>query len=149
LSLSIHIQRAYEIRVEKIKETAQKAQNAAILAGRGFMDALDALDKAILDQDDDEIEVGEDEADEVEVKAAKKARKEELKILSGGLKKLYIQDSDDSDSDGSQKKHQKKHKKKGKKLLPKGSPDMDAQVSLGLSLSLRLMFKGLSIPLYW
>jgi hypothetical protein len=62
-----------QIRLDRVKKQIAAAKAAGARAGRGIMDTLDFLDKALLDQDSDEVSVSDDSA---EVRRQRKQRKE-------------------------------------------------------------------------
>ena len=45
------------MQIDSVKQKYEKAKHYSQLAARGLGDVLDALDKALLDQDEDEIDV--------------------------------------------------------------------------------------------
>eukprot|EP01034_Spumella_vulgaris_P025126 gene25126-31545_t len=51
------------LKAQKVAERVAKMRHAAALAGRGFMDGLDYLDKAFLDQDSDSIIVSSESSE--------------------------------------------------------------------------------------
>jgi hypothetical protein len=62
-----------QLRIDRIKKRIAAAKATGARAGRGIMDTLDFLDKALLDQDSDEVSVSDDS---VELRRKRKQKKE-------------------------------------------------------------------------
>ena len=75
--------RLREMRIQNLAEKARQVKHSAILAARAVNDMIEAVDRALLDQDDDEIEVGHREEDELERMKVREARKQEKDMLAG------------------------------------------------------------------
>jgi hypothetical protein len=76
-----------QLRIDRIKKRIAAAKATGARAGRGLMDTLDYLDKALLDQDSDDVSVSDDS---VELRRKRKQKKEN---------KARESDSDEYDDD--------------------------------------------------
>jgi hypothetical protein len=101
--------RRRELGYEAMMEKVAKAKHMTILAARAMQDTFEALDKALLDQDDDEVQVGDSEADELERIKKKEAHKLELDRYKGAVK------SEREVEEERLKKEQEKAEKKARK----------------------------------
>jgi hypothetical protein len=102
--------RRRELGYEAMMEKVAKAKQMTILAARAMQDTFDALDKALLDQDDDEVEVGESEADELERMRKKEAHKLEMDRYKGAAVKTEREIDEER-----QRKEEEKADKKARK----------------------------------
>jgi len=75
--------RVSEMKKEAVLEKMRKVKQNAVLAARAVGDMLEAVDRALLDQDDDEIEIGDREEDELQRIKEKEAHKLDMANLTG------------------------------------------------------------------
>jgi len=76
-------QRVIQLKKDATLEKIRQVKKSAVLAARAVGDMLEAVDRALLDQDDDEIEIGDREEDELQFMKEKEQHKKDIANLTG------------------------------------------------------------------
>jgi hypothetical protein len=108
-----------QLRIDRIKKRIAAAKATGARAGRGIMDTLDYLDKALLDQDSDEVSVSDDS---VELRRKRKQKKEN---------KARESDSDEYDDDEEDVASSSAAPVGGAKLSPASGADTEGNQAPG------------------